>query len=213
MTGNKKWFFSLTPLSHKEYVTFGDDKKGKVLRVGVIKVNDCFTLNDVTLVDRLRYNLISVSQLCDTDLSVFFVGRQIDIGDGITPMPTFVNKNMSLEHKDAIIKLLKEYVDCFNWNYHEMPVLSRELVEHRLPIKSGFRPYKQPAWRFNLIIHDQVKEEVEQLLDAGFIRPCQYTEWVSNIVPVKKKNTGKIQVCINFRNLNKATLKMNIICL
>jgi hypothetical protein len=31
MTRNKKWFFSLTPLSHKEYVTFGDDKKGKVL--------------------------------------------------------------------------------------------------------------------------------------------------------------------------------------
>jgi hypothetical protein len=31
MTGNKKWFFSLTPLSHKEYLTFGDDKKGKVL--------------------------------------------------------------------------------------------------------------------------------------------------------------------------------------
>jgi hypothetical protein len=28
-------------------------------------------------------------------------------------MPTFVNKNMSLEHKDAIIKLLKDYVDCF----------------------------------------------------------------------------------------------------
>jgi hypothetical protein len=31
MTENKKWFSSLTPLSHKEYVTFGDDKKGKVL--------------------------------------------------------------------------------------------------------------------------------------------------------------------------------------
>jgi hypothetical protein len=44
-------------LSHKEYVTFGDDKKGKVLGIGIIKVNDCFTLNDVTLVDRLRYNL------------------------------------------------------------------------------------------------------------------------------------------------------------
>jgi hypothetical protein len=54
MTGNKKWFSSLTPLSHKEYVTFGDDSKGKVLGIDVIKVNDCFTLNDVTLVDRLR---------------------------------------------------------------------------------------------------------------------------------------------------------------
>jgi hypothetical protein len=72
MTGSKKWFSSLTPLSHKEYVTFEDDKKGKVLGTGVIKVNDCFTLNDVALVDRLRYNLLFVSQLCDADLSVLF---------------------------------------------------------------------------------------------------------------------------------------------
>jgi hypothetical protein len=72
MTKNKKWFSSLTPLSHKEYVTFGNDKKGKVLGTGVIKVNDWFTLNDVALVDMLRYNLLSVSQLCDADLSVLF---------------------------------------------------------------------------------------------------------------------------------------------
>jgi hypothetical protein len=72
MTRNKKWFSGLTPLSHKEYVTFGDDKKGKVLCTGVIKVNVCFTLNDVALVDRLRYNLLSVFQFCDTDLSVLF---------------------------------------------------------------------------------------------------------------------------------------------
>jgi hypothetical protein len=66
MTGNKKWFSSLTPLLHKEYVTFGNDKKDKVLGTGVIKVND------VALVDMLRYNMLSVSQLYDTDLSVFF---------------------------------------------------------------------------------------------------------------------------------------------
>jgi hypothetical protein len=72
MTENKKWFFSLTPLSHKEYVTFEDDKKGKVLGTGVIKVNDYFTLNDVALMDRLIYNLLSISQLCDANLSVLF---------------------------------------------------------------------------------------------------------------------------------------------
>jgi hypothetical protein len=43
-----------------------------VLGTGVIKVNDCFTLNDVALVDRLRYNLLSVSLLVDPDLSVLF---------------------------------------------------------------------------------------------------------------------------------------------
>jgi hypothetical protein len=72
MTGNKKWFSSLTPLSHKEYVTSGDDKKGKVLGTGIIKVNDYFTLNDVTLVDKLGYNLLSVYQVVDADLDVLF---------------------------------------------------------------------------------------------------------------------------------------------
>jgi hypothetical protein len=72
MIRSKKWFSILTPLSYKKYVTFRDDEKGVMLGTDVIKVNDCFTLNDVALVDRLRYNLLSVSQLCDADLSVLF---------------------------------------------------------------------------------------------------------------------------------------------
>jgi hypothetical protein len=42
-------------------VTFGDDKNGKELGTDGIKVNDHFTLNDVTLMDRVTYNLLSVS--------------------------------------------------------------------------------------------------------------------------------------------------------
>jgi hypothetical protein len=72
MTGDKKWFSSLTPLSHKEYMAFVNDKKGKMLGTGVIKVNDFITLNDVALMDRLRYNLLSISQLLDADLHVLF---------------------------------------------------------------------------------------------------------------------------------------------
>jgi hypothetical protein len=53
-------------------VTFADDKKGKVLSTGVIKVNNNFTLKDVALVDKLGYNLMSVSQLVDADLDVLF---------------------------------------------------------------------------------------------------------------------------------------------
>jgi hypothetical protein len=72
MTGDKKWFSSLTHLSQKECVTFEDDKKGKVLGTSIIKVNDFFTMNDVALMDRLRYNLFFVSQLVDANLSVLF---------------------------------------------------------------------------------------------------------------------------------------------
>jgi hypothetical protein len=72
MTRNKKWFSRLIPLSHKEYVTFVDDKKGKVYGIGVIKVNDYSTLNDIALVNKLRYNLLSVSELVDANLDVLF---------------------------------------------------------------------------------------------------------------------------------------------
>jgi hypothetical protein len=50
--------------------------------------------------------------------------EEIDIGDGITPRPTFVNKNMSLEHKDAIIKLLRNYIDGFTRIIVKCPILA-----------------------------------------------------------------------------------------
>jgi hypothetical protein len=72
MIRNKKWFSSFTPLSHKVYVTFGDDNKGKVFGTGMIKVNDFFALNDVAVVEKLRYNLLSVSQFADPNFDVLF---------------------------------------------------------------------------------------------------------------------------------------------
>jgi hypothetical protein len=45
------------------------------------------------------------------------------------------------------------------------------------------------------------------LLQAGIMRPCRYTEWVSNVVPVEKKGTRNIRVCVDFCNLNQSTPK------
>jgi hypothetical protein len=44
------------------------------------------------------------------------------------------------------------------------------------------------------------------MLDAGFIRPCRYVEWISSVVPVQKK-VGRWRVCVDFRDLNRATPK------
>ena len=41
------------------------------------------------------------------------------------------------------------------------------------------------------------------MLAAGFIKPIQHPRWLSNIVPVKKKN-GQIRCCVDFRNLHRA---------
>ena len=55
-------------------------------------------------------------------------------------------------------------------------------------------------------ILEEVKKEVQKMLDAGFIRPCRYAEWISSVVPIQKKD-GRWRVCVDFRDLNRTTPK------
>jgi hypothetical protein len=133
--------------------------------------------------------------------------EEVDIGIGEKRRPMYVNANLTHGHKQRVRQLLMEFVGCFAWEYTEMPGLCRELVEHRLPIKEGFRPYRYPARNINQEVMGKVNEEVSHLLKAGFMQPCRYAEWVPNVVLVEKKGTGKIRVCVDFRDLNRATPK------
>jgi hypothetical protein len=69
--------------------------------------------------------------------------EEIDIGPGDKPRPTFISKKLHPSLREPMITLLKEYADCFAWDYTEMPGLDWSIVEHRLPLKSGFRPFQQ----------------------------------------------------------------------
>jgi hypothetical protein len=55
-------------------------------------------------------------------------------------------------------------------------------------------------------ILEEVKKVIEKLLEAGFIRPCRYAEWISSIVPAQK-NDGRWRICVDFRGFNRATPK------
>ena len=112
----------------------------------------------------------------------------------------FISAKLDHEYKHELIKLLKEYKDCFAWEYYEMPGLDRSIVEHRLPIKPGYRPFQQGARRCNPKVLPDIKAEITWLIEAKFIRQCKYAEWISNVVPVYKKD-GKLRVCIDFRDL------------
>jgi len=49
---------------------------------------------------------------------------------------------------------------------------------------------------------------VRKILQAKIIVPLRYLEWVANLVLVRKRN-GEIRLCVDVRNLNKASLKDN----
>ena len=53
-----------------------------------------------------------------------------------------------------------------------------------------------------------IEKEVKKLLDAKIIVPLRYSSWVANLVPDREKN-GEIRLCVDFRNLNRSSLKDN----
>ena len=52
----------------------------------------------------------------------------------------------------------------------------------------------------------KIKEEVTKQLKVGFIKLVHQAEWIANVVSVSKKY-GRVRMCMDFRDLNKASLK------
>ena len=87
-----------------------------------------------------------------------------------------------------------------------MPGIDPTIVQHHVPLLLSSKPVKQKLRRMRLDWALKVKEEVEKQFEAGFILVTEYPEWVANIVPVPKKDR-RIRVCVDFRDLNKASPK------
>jgi hypothetical protein len=73
---------------------------------------------------KLGYGFMSADEL-----------EEIDIGPGHKPRPTFISKKLDPSLREPMIALLKEYSDCFAYDYTEMPRLERSIIEHWLPLK------------------------------------------------------------------------------
>ena len=101
--------------------------------------------------------------------------------------------------KEVLLKRQK----VFAWGYEDMPGIDREIAKHRIPTHSHVMPVKQKKRRLRPEWALLIKEEVEKQLKARFMEVVEDTQWLDNIVPVSKKD-GKVRMCVDYRNLNKA---------
>ncbi|GKC84963.1 reverse transcriptase domain-containing protein, partial [Tanacetum coccineum] len=119
--------------------------------------------------------------------------------EGDNKLPVIIAKDLSVEEKAALIKILME---------------------------EDYTPAVQHQRRVNLKIHEVIKKEVKKLLDAGLIYPVSYSPWVSSVHCVPKKGEMTVvtndeneliptrlvmgwRVCIDYRKLNEATRKVH----
>jgi hypothetical protein len=87
-----------------------------------------------------------------------------------------------------------------------MPGIPREVIEHKLGIDPSYKPIKQKERRYAHERHETIWQEVNRLLEAGFIRPVDYPSWLSNPVLVENPD-GSWCMCIDYTSLNKVCPK------
>ncbi len=108
------------------------------------------------------------------------------------------------EERKQYEDLLRKYIHLFAFSYKDLREVTME--QHKIELLPNAKSIRTNQGRWNPRYMAMVKEELDKLLEAGFIKPMETTEWVSPVVLTLKKN-GKLRVCVNYKALNKIIKK------
>jgi ribonuclease HI len=134
--------------------------------------------------------------------------EKVNLGTSENPQCINLGLGCSKQEKAAFVKLFKEFKDVFAWTYEDLKTFDPNIIQHVIPMKPQTLPFQQKLRKMHPKLEPTVQKELNKLLGAKIIFPVRHTQWVSNLVPVRKKN-GEIRLCVDFRNLNKASDKDN----
>lgn len=108
-----------------------------------------------------------------------------------------LNKNQNLSQE-----ILTKYADSFDDELGTLP------VKYSMKINPDITPVVRPARRIPVAMLDKVEAELKNMTKMGVITPVsEPTQWVSSMVATHKKNTDKICICIDPRDLNEALMR------
>ena len=99
---------------------------------------------------------------------------------------------------------MKDFPDVFSWSYEDLKVYDTKMIQHVILIKNDHKSFKRKLRRINPLLFPLIKKEVRKLFDAKIIVSLIFSKWLSNLVPIRKKN-GEIRLCVDFRNLNRVS--------
>ena len=90
--------------------------------------------------------------------------------------------------KKDLIRFLRKNIDVFAWSHEDMPGIDPSVITHRLNVHPSSKPVRQKKRAFTSERDNAIKEEVQKLTLAKFIREVYYPDWLTNVVMVKKAN-------------------------
>nr|GFA14246.1 reverse transcriptase domain-containing protein [Tanacetum cinerariifolium] len=107
--------------------------------------------------------------------------------EGDDKLPVTIAKDLSIEEKAALIKVLKSHKQAIAWKLFDINGINPEFCTHKILMEDDFEPAVQHQRRVNSKIHEVIKKEVLKLLDAGLIYPISDSPWVSPVHCVPRK--------------------------
>src|SRR5438477_10000548 len=100
--------------------------------------------------------------------------------------------------------LMKEYQDVFPTSLpNELP--PKRTIDHTIDLVPGFEPTSRPIYRLSYLEINELKRQLSELMEKGFIRPSIFP-FGAPVLFVHKKD-GTLRLCMDYRALNKITIK------
>ena len=151
--------------------------------------------------DPTNHNLVSVNAITKDHHRQYplfaVVLRKIETGDT-------TRSETSPDQEQDVQNLLKEFKDVFPENLPKgLP--PKRAQDFHIDLKEGSTPQKKGLYRMSSAELSELKSQLSDLIEQGFIKPSS-SPWGAPVLFVSKKD-GALRLCVDYRALNRLTVK------
>ena len=115
-----------------------------------------------------------------------------------------IKEDKAIEVPDQVAELLRDFADVMP---SELPknLPPRRAIDHRIELLPGSSPTSRPPYIMSPLELAELRKQLNELLEAGYVQPSKAPYGAP--VLFQKKQDGSLRMCVDYRALNKVTIK------